>query len=126
MSAPIVHAGLTIPGINQGLIFGTADPKYQLNEVFSLKGATVIDGEISTREITCEHWLFNNYNYSQLTAALKSLNDHALAKGTLVDSLGTTFDDVIFMRQEPVEGPLYAMDKGWWKKIRLIFMELTP
>ena len=127
MSAPLIHAGLTFPGIHQDLVFGTPEPKYQKNEIFGVKGATVIDGGISTREITCEHILFDSYsNIGQLNAMLRAITDHTLVKGTLVDNLGTTFDDVQFIRQEPIQGPLYDAEKGWWKKIRLIFEELTP
>lgn len=127
MSAPLVHAGLTFPGIHQDLTFGTPELKYQKNEIFGVKGATVIDGDIATREITCEHWLYNGYsNIGQLNTMLRSIKAQVGVKGTLTDSLGTTFDDVIFIRQEPIQGPLYETEKGWWKKIRLIFEELTP
>ncbi|QDT26795.1 hypothetical protein Enr10x_21050 [Gimesia panareensis] len=126
MSAPIVHAGLTFPGIHQDLIFGTPELKRQKNVIFSLKGATSLNGEIDTREITVEHWLFNGYSYAELIAALSAIKDHASVKGTLVDSLGTTFSNVEFLRQEPIQGPLYDPVKGWWKKIRLVFEELTP
>lgn len=127
MSAPISHAGLTIPGTNQGLIFGTPESKRTKNEIFSLKGATVLDGESGTREITCEHILHNNYsNLAQLNTFLVALKEHRAAKGTLTDSLGQTFQEVEFIRQEPVEGPLYFAYVGWWKKIRLIFEELQP
>ncbi|QDV50857.1 hypothetical protein [Gimesia fumaroli] len=127
MSAPLVHAGLTFPGIHQDLIFGTPVLKSQKNEIFGVKGATVIDGGIATREITCEHWLYNTYsNISQLNTMLRAITAQIGVKGTLVDSLGTTFDDVLFIRQEPIQGPLYDYEKGWWKKIRLIFEELTP
>lgn len=127
MSAPLVHGEFTFPGIHQDLIFPTSENRRQLNEIFSVNGATKISGGKGVREITCEHWLFDSYaNNAQLNAKLRDINDHTGEVGTLVDSLGTTFTDVEFIRQEPVQGPLYDPEKGAWKKIRLIFEELVP
>lgn len=127
MSAPLLHAGFTFPGIHQDLIYGTPEAKNQKNEVFTLDGATVTDGGRGTREITCEIVLFNNYsNMSQFIVLLEAINSHVNAKGDLIDSIGQSFDDVLFLRMEPVEGPLYSAHLGVWKKVRLIFEDLTP
>jgi len=127
VQAPLVHAGFTFPGIEQGLVFGTPEPRNQKNEVFGLKGATVLDGGYSTREITCEMWLFDDYSTTgQFNAKLRAITEHVNVTGTLVDSLGSTFEDVQFLRQEPVGKLLYSNELKWWKHIRLIFEELSP
>lgn len=127
MSAPLIHAGFTFPGIHQELIFGTPESKTQKNEGFGTNGATVLDGGLGTRDISCEMILFNNYtNLAQFNVLLRSITEHVNTKGDLLDSLGNFFDDVLFIRQEPIHGPLYSPEFGMWKRVRLIFEELTP
>lgn len=127
MSAPIEHAGFMFPGIHQDLVFGTPESKSQKNETFGTNGATFLDGGIGTREISCEIYLFNNYsNLAQFNVLLRAITAHVNVKGDLVDSLGNFFDDVIFIRQEPIRGPFDSVHLGVWKQVRLIFEELTP
>lgn len=127
IQAPLVHADFTFPGIEMGLVFGTPESKLQKNEVFGLDGATGLDGGKGIREITCEMWLFNNYsNIAQLNTLLRAITDHVNVKGQLVDSLGSTFEDVIFRKQEPVRGHLYDPEMGVWKHVRLIFEDMQP
>ncbi|QDT95556.1 hypothetical protein [Gimesia aquarii] len=127
MSAPIVHAGFQFPGIHQELIFGSPEANFQINEVFGLDGITLLDGGVGARQINVQMWLYDSYSTTgQLNTKLRAIKDHILNKGDLIDSQGTFFDDVVFLNFDHIQGPLYDSDIGWWKRIRLNFLELTP
>lgn len=126
----ISHNGFTFPGIAEEIQFGIWERPVVYQSAFGVKGASVLNGERTVRDLSVRILVYGSFGSSTAILTWMGTADSKIgAVGTLVDTglTSKTITNVEFVSSKLEEGPLpTAPDGGWMAILVLGFKQLQP
>jgi hypothetical protein len=121
-----------IPGSHL-LLYGKWNYQRQETQIFGTSGVTVLTGELTTRDLTFESWIYDDFeDESSLESFLISLEQQQGSVATLEednDALSRSWDNVEFAGFEMGRGPFPpggSLPDSWFVIGKLHFLQLQP